>query len=82
VCRRPNSTNVVEEEMAVPHPVLKRKMTEMEDEVVEDEGFDDEVVQTACVIEGSKHADSSIHRQDTHFCHRLYRLDDTRESKH
>ena len=37
-------------------------------------------VQSASVIRGSKHPDGSIYRQDTHFYHRLCRLDDTRES--
>ncbi|KAL6888840.1 hypothetical protein ACP4OV_009866 [Aristida adscensionis] len=36
-------------------------------------------VPTTALIEGSKHRDGSIYRQDTHFCHSLYRLYDTTE---
>jgi hypothetical protein len=76
-CRRPDSTlEEVEMETAVPPYVRKRKM---EDEPMEDELEEEEVI-PACVIEGSKHADGSIYRPDTHFFHRLYCLDDTRES--
>lgn len=81
-CRRLDSTT--EDEALVPRSVLKRKATEVEAHMREEEDFDLQQgsgrVQSACVIEGSKHADGSIYRQDTHFYHRLYCLDDIRET--
>jgi len=73
-----------EMETDVPPSVRKRKMEDqpMEDEPEEEEEEEEEEeVIRACVIEGSKHADGSIYRRDTHFCHRDYWLKDTRESK-
>ncbi|CAN6243456.1 unnamed protein product [Urochloa humidicola] len=77
-----------EEKAAVPRSVHKRKTTEpesqREDEEPESQQEDEEPEEDlpipAPVIRGSKHADGSIYRQDTHFCHRLYRLDDIRET--
>ncbi|CAN6230740.1 unnamed protein product [Urochloa humidicola] len=68
-----------EEKAAVPRSVHKRKTTEPESQQ-EDEEPEEDLPIPAPVIRGSKHADGSIYRQDTHFCHRLYRLDDIRES--
>lgn len=77
--RRPDyAAEGVEMETAVPPYGRKRKM---EDQPMEDEVEEEEEVTRACVIEGSKHADGSIYRKDKHFCHSLYRLDDTRETK-
>ncbi|KAG0532194.1 hypothetical protein BDA96_04G087600 [Sorghum bicolor] len=82
--RRPDSTMDDEEmETDVPPSVRKRKMEDqpMEDEPEEEEEEEEEEeVIRACVIEGSKHADGSIYRRDTHFCHRDYWLKDTRET--
>lgn len=52
---------------------MKRKETEIEEE--------EEGVQPEMVIYGSKHGDGSIYRLEGHELHRLYRLNDTRESK-
>ncbi|CAO2044948.1 unnamed protein product [Urochloa humidicola] len=68
-----------EEKAAVPRSVHKRKTTEPESQQ-EDEEPEEDLPIPAPVIRGSKHADGSIYRQDTHFCHRLYRLDDIRET--
>ncbi|CAN6277877.1 unnamed protein product [Urochloa humidicola] len=69
---------------AVPLSVHKRKTTEPENQQEEEEQEDlppGGGVIPASMIRGSKHADGSIYRQDTHFCHRLYRLDDIRETR-
>lgn len=80
-CQRPGSTTI--QATADPHSMHKRKTMDPENQQEKKEEEEEERSPIpACVIDGSKHADGSIYRQDTHFCHRLYRLDDTRESTH
>ncbi|WVZ81370.1 hypothetical protein U9M48_028756 [Paspalum notatum var. saurae] len=65
----------IQEDEGEDDGVICRRLDSMEDLLL-----DSGRVQSASVIRGSKHADGSIYRQDTHFYHRLYRLDDTRET--
>ncbi|KAL6888839.1 hypothetical protein ACP4OV_009865 [Aristida adscensionis] len=61
------------------NPETELSQEEKGDEVI-DSMQDQDGVPTAALIEGSKHRDGSIYRQDAHFYHSLYRLYDTRET--
>ncbi|TVU32944.1 hypothetical protein EJB05_24709 [Eragrostis curvula] len=69
-CRRPESTTTEWEE---------DEHSDVEDYYDDDSERDGGVIR-ACVIRGSKHRDGSIYRQDTHWMHRLYRLNETSET--
>jgi hypothetical protein len=80
-CRRPGSVTVEStEETVVPRSAHKGETTDPEIQQEEGDLPPGGGVISACVIPGSKHADGSIYKQDTHFCHSLYRLHDIRES--
>jgi hypothetical protein len=72
--------NQLEEETTDPENQQVEETTEPENQHEEEDLPPGGGVISACVIPGSKHADGSIYKQDTHFCHSLYRLHDIRES--